>query len=56
MQVTGGKQMTLHLGETFYEPPTDVHSVERNASTTERAKFLVFFIKNQGAPASHPPI
>ena len=56
MQVAGGKQMTLHPGETFYESPTDVHSVGRNASNTERAKFLVFFVKNQGAPASRPPI
>ncbi|MDQ6611620.1 MAG: cupin domain-containing protein [Gemmatimonadota bacterium] len=56
MQVAGGKQVTLHPGDTFYESPTDVHSVGKNASSTERAKFLVFFIKNQGAPASRPPI
>ncbi|MEP6780461.1 MAG: cupin domain-containing protein [Gemmatimonadaceae bacterium] len=56
MQVTGGKLMTLHPGDTFYESPTDVHSVGRNASTAERAKFLVFFVKNQGAAASRPPI
>lgn len=56
MQVAGGKLMTLHPGDTFYESPTDVHSVGRNASNTERAKFLVFFVKNQGAAASRPPI
>ncbi|MGH8176980.1 MAG: cupin domain-containing protein [Steroidobacter sp.] len=54
MQVEGGQQMTLAPGETFYETPTDIHSVSRNASATERAKFLVFFIKDQGAPTTLP--
>lgn len=54
MQVKGGKEVTVHAGETFYEGPTDVHSVSRNASTAAPAKFLVFFIKKQGAPATRP--
>ena len=50
MQVKGGKEVTLEPGQTFYEAPNDVHLVGRNASKTETAKFVVFFIKNQGAP------
>jgi quercetin dioxygenase-like cupin family protein len=45
MQVKGGKEVTLGPGETFYESPTDVHSVSRNASNTKPAKFLVFLVK-----------
>jgi quercetin dioxygenase-like cupin family protein len=54
MQVEGGKEITLEPGDTFYESPTDIHSVSRNASATEPAKFLVFFIKDQGKPPSAP--
>lgn len=50
MQVKGGKQVTLTPGQTFYEGPDDVHLVGRNASSTEPAKFVVFLIKNKGAP------
>jgi len=54
MQVEGGKETRLRAGETFYESPTDIHTVSRNASRTQPAKFLVFFLKNAGAPASMP--
>ena len=54
MQVKGGKQVTLTPGQTFYEGPDDVHIVDRNASTTQPAKFLVVLIKNKGAPALVP--
>jgi quercetin dioxygenase-like cupin family protein len=54
MQVKGGKQVTLKPGQTFYEGPDDVHTVGRNASSTEPAKFLVFLIKNKGAPILTP--
>ena len=54
MQLKGGKQVTLKPGQTFYEGPDDVHLVDRNASSTEPAKFLVFLIKNKGAPALVP--
>ena len=40
MQVRGGKEVTLGPGQTFYEGPNDVHTVGRNASTTEPAKFM----------------
>src|SRR5437899_9809215 len=49
MQVRGGKEVTLTPGQTFYEGPTDVHVVGRNASQTKPAKFVVFFVKDKGA-------
>ena len=54
MQLKGGKEVTLTPGQAFYEGPDDVHLVDRNASTTEPAKFLVVLIKNKGAPALVP--
>ena len=54
MQVKGGKQVTLTSGQIFYEGPDDVHVVSRNASSTKPAKFLVFLIKNKGAPVLVP--
>ena len=54
MQVRGGKQMTLTPGQTFYEGPDDVHIVGRNASQTKPAKFVVFFVKDKGAPILVP--
>ena len=50
MQVRGGKETTVTAGQTFYEGPDDVHVVGRNASTTEPAKFVVFFVKDKNAP------
>ena len=54
MQVRGGKEVTLTPGQTFYEGPEDVHVVGRNASQTKPAKFIVFFVKDKGAPVLVP--
>jgi quercetin dioxygenase-like cupin family protein len=54
MQVRGGKEETLTPGQTFYEGPDDVHVVGRNASQTKPAKFVVFFVKDKGAPIVVP--
>jgi len=54
MQVKGGKEVTLTPGQSFYEGPDDVHVVGRNASKTEPAKFLVFLVKDKGAPVLIP--
>ena len=54
MQVKGGKEVTLGPGETFYESPGDIHTVSRNASNTNRAKILVFMVKEKGAPVTLP--
>jgi len=49
-QLKGSSPQTVHAGEVFYESPTDVHSVSRNASETQPAKLLVFYVKAKGAP------
>jgi len=54
MQVKGGKEVTLTPGQTFYEGPDDVHVVGRNASSSKAAKFVVFLIKDKGAPVVTP--
>src|SRR5882672_2122675 len=54
MQLKGGKEVTLTAGQTFYEGPNDVHVVDRNASSTKPATFVVFMIKGKGAPALVP--
>src|SRR5262249_19026767 len=54
MQVEGGKEVTLTPGQTFYEGHDDVHVVGRNASQTKPAKFVVFMVKDKGAPVLTP--
>ncbi|HWB99625.1 MAG TPA: cupin domain-containing protein [Bryobacteraceae bacterium] len=54
MQVKGGKQVTLTPGQAFYEGPDDEHVVGRNASSTRPAKFVVFLVKDKGAPVLVP--
>ncbi|NOT59508.1 MAG: cupin domain-containing protein [Acidobacteria bacterium] len=54
MAVEGGKEVTLTPGQTFYESPSDIHSVSRNASATKPAKFLVFLVKDKDAPITVP--
>ena len=54
MQVRGGKEKILTPGQSFYEGPDDVHVVGRNASQTKPAKFVVFFVKDKGAPILVP--
>jgi quercetin dioxygenase-like cupin family protein len=52
--VKGGTEVILTPGQTFYEGPDDVHVVDRNASSTKPAKFVVVLIKDKGAPAFVP--
>ncbi|AEI80994.1 hypothetical protein CNE_2c20430 [Cupriavidus necator N-1] len=54
MGLKGGKEVTLKAGDTFHEGPNDIHTVGRNASKTQPAKFVVFLIKNKGAPILTP--
>ena len=54
MQLKGGKEVTLTPGQTFYEGPDDVHIVGRSADKTKPAKFVVFLIKDKGAPVLVP--
>ena len=54
MGLKGGKEVTLGPGQTFYEGPDDVHTVGRNASTTEPAKFIVILLKKKGVDVLLP--
>ena len=54
MQLKGGKEITLTPGQSFYEGPNDIHTVGRNASNTKPAKFIVFLVKDKGAPVLLP--
>jgi quercetin dioxygenase-like cupin family protein len=54
MQVKGGRELTLGPGQSFYEDPSDIHVVSRNASSSEPAKFLVFLIHKKDSPLVIP--
>jgi quercetin dioxygenase-like cupin family protein len=54
MQLRGSPPVTLKPGDTFYEGPSDVHVIGRNASTTKTARFVVLLVKNKGAPLLTP--
>lgn len=52
MKLQGTPLVTVRAGESFVEHPEDVHEISRNASQTERAKFLVVALKPTGQPLS----
>lgn len=54
MGLKGGKEVTLKAGDTFHEGPDDIHTVGRNASATQPARFVVVLIKDKGAPILTP--
>ena len=54
MQVAGKPVQRLTAGQTFTETPDDVHTVMRNPSDTEPARFVSFIIKSAAAPVSVP--
>ena len=52
--INGATPRVLKAGETFYEPPTAVHSTSRNPSRDQRAKILVFMVADQKNPSTVP--
>ena len=54
MQVAGGEEVTLTVGQTFYENPQDTHTVSKNASSTETAKIVGLFLRPKGTPPTLP--
>jgi quercetin dioxygenase-like cupin family protein len=50
--INGEPSRTLKAGETFYEPPTAVHSTSRNPSPNSRTKILVFMVADQKNPST----
>jgi len=52
MQVKGGPLSLYKPGDTFYEAPNGIHMVSANASATEPATFLAYFLCDHSAPLS----
>lgn len=51
-QVRGGPEKVYKAGESFYEPANGVHQVSANASKTEPAKLLAYFVCDRDVPLS----
>jgi quercetin dioxygenase-like cupin family protein len=51
-QVRGEQEAVYKAGESFYEAANGVHAVSANASSTEPAKFVAFFVCDHDAPLS----
>jgi quercetin dioxygenase-like cupin family protein len=51
-QVRGQPEMIYKAGQSFYEAPNGVHRVSANASTSEPARFLAYFICDRDTPLS----
>jgi quercetin dioxygenase-like cupin family protein len=54
MQVKGEKETIYKAGDSFYEAPRRVHVVSANASHTEPATFLAYFVCDHEEPLSAP--
>jgi quercetin dioxygenase-like cupin family protein len=51
-QVKGAPEKTYKAGESFYEESNGVHAVSANASSTEPAKLLAYFVCDHDTPLS----
>ena len=49
-QVNDEPERVYKVGETFYEAPNGVHRVSANASQTEPAKLIAFFVCDHEGP------
>jgi len=54
-QVKGEAETTYKAGESFYEAPNGVHAVSANASQTEAAKLIAYFVCDHEGPLSVAP-
>ena len=52
MQVKGAAEQIYRPGDSFYEEPNGIHMVSMNASATEPATFLAYFICDHEGPLS----
>jgi len=50
--INGEPSRLLKAGDTFYEPPTAIHSTSRNPSIDKHAKILVFMVADQKNPST----
>jgi quercetin dioxygenase-like cupin family protein len=51
-QVKGQPEAIFNIGDSFYEAPNGVHLVSANASQTEPASFIAFFVCDHAVPLS----
>jgi len=56
MKVGGGPEVVYRAGETFYEAAGDVHQISANASATEPARFLAYFVCDSDVAQLSSPI
>jgi quercetin dioxygenase-like cupin family protein len=54
VQVKGEPEATYKAGQSFYEAPNGVHAISANASKTEPARFLAYFICDHETPLTVP--
>jgi quercetin dioxygenase-like cupin family protein len=52
MRVEGQPEKLYSAGESFYEAPNGVHAVSANASATQPAKLIAYFVCDHEAPLS----
>jgi len=52
MRVEGQPERLYSVGESFYEAPHGVHAVSANASATQPAKLIAYFVCDHDAPLS----
>jgi len=50
--IDGQPPRLLKTGDTFYEPPTAIHSTSRNPSTDHVLKMIVFMVADQKNPTT----
>jgi quercetin dioxygenase-like cupin family protein len=43
-RVDSGSESVLHAGQSFYESPNSIHRLSANASQTQPATFLAYFV------------
>lgn len=51
-RVQGGPEMVVKAGGTFYEDPNGVHLISSNASSTEPARMVAWFLCDHDGPLS----
>ena len=54
-KVKGQSESIYKAGESFYEAPNGVHEVSANASHTEPAEFMAYFVCDRDVPLSMAP-
>jgi quercetin dioxygenase-like cupin family protein len=50
--INGEPPRTLKAGDTFYEPPSALHSISRNPSADQRLKIVAFMVADQKNPST----